>query len=29
MFGHQPLLVHLCVSECMCVRAPVSILLGA
>ena len=29
MFGHQPLVVYLCVSECMCVRTQVAILIGA
>ena len=31
MFGHQPLVVYLCVSECiiMCVRSQVAILIGA
>ena len=28
MFGNQPLVVYLCVSECMCVRGRVAILLG-
>ena len=29
MLGHQPFVVYLCVSEYMCVRAHVAILLGA
>ena len=31
LFGHQPLVVYVCVSECiiMCVRGHVVILLGA
>ena len=24
MFGHQPLVVYLCVSECICVSADMS-----